>query len=178
MNTIPGRKPSRKVGASYARQMYRGRKAASRRDSRRETPNRTSVAFIERYRDVTQNRARLESLIVASRHMLELTPDWDDEGAVGYLESTWERAVRFISEITAPSISGTMRSVALPKITPGPEGSIDIRWKEQRRTLLVNFPADDRLAPDFFGSDRGVDSIKGTLDLSSQNLWLLIWLTR
>lgn len=122
--------------------------------------------------------ARIEQAIKASRQILSLSDNWDDEGSPGYAEHTWERATQFVRRVATAFIAEYKRLIEPPKITPGPDGSIDVRWKSAKRTLLVNFPANEDVPADFFGSDKGKDTIKGTLDLSSQNLWLLMWLTR
>src|SRR5439155_578721 len=55
---------------------------------------------------------------------------------------------------------------------------IDVRWKSSTRSVLINFPADQSQPTQFFGSNSERDSIKGTLDLSSPNQWILMWLMR
>ncbi|HEX8354692.1 MAG TPA: hypothetical protein VF611_17425 [Pyrinomonadaceae bacterium] len=122
--------------------------------------------------------ARVERTIESSRHILALSDNWDDEGSPGYGEATWERATQFVRHVATGFINEYRRHIAPPKITPGPDGGIDVRWKSERRTLLINFPSTEGEPADYFGSDKGRDTIKGTLDLSSQNLWLLMWLTR
>ena len=121
---------------------------------------------------------RVEDSINASRNILTLGDNWDEEGSPGYAEATWKRATDFVRNVALLFINEHKRPIEPPKITPGPDGSIDIRWKAAKRTLLINFPAKESEFADFFGSDKGSDTIKGTLDLSSQNLWLLMWLTR
>lgn len=120
----------------------------------------------------------IEEAIEASRFILSLEENWDEEGSPGYAEATWQRATQFVRDIAKQYINDSKERIEPPKITPGPEGSIDIRWRAEKRTLLINFSAGENEPADFFGSDRGEDTIKGTLDISSQNLWLLLWLTR
>lgn len=121
---------------------------------------------------------RVEDAIEASRYILTLGDNWDEEGSPGYAEATWQRATQFVRRAATQFINEYRRHIDPPKITPGPDGSIDVRWRGAKRTLLINFPASEGEPADFFGSDKGRDTIKGTLDLSSQSLWLLMWLTR
>lgn len=121
--------------------------------------------------------ALVEGAIETSRKILEVEENWDGEGSPAYSESNWKRATRFVREITVPFIT-QRKELAPPNISGGPDGSIDVRWTAERRTMLLNFPPDEAAPPDFFGHDRGHDSIKGTLDLTSHNQWLLLWLTR
>ena len=128
--------------------------------------------------DTSVSNPRIEAAIEASRSILELRDDWDEEGSPGYSNETWDRATQFVRRVAWSFKNACGRWIDAPKITPGPDGSIDVRWKTQKRSLLINFPADGERPADFFGSDRGTDTIKGTLDLSSPNQWLLMWLTR
>lgn len=140
------------------------------------------AAFEAAGEGVTKRRsnltARVEEAIETSRYILTLGDNWDEEGSLGYAESTWKHATQFVRHAATLFINEHRRHIEPPKITPGPDGSIDVRWKGAKRTLLINFPANDAEPADFFGSDKGRDTIKGTLDLSSPNLWLLMWLTR
>lgn len=120
----------------------------------------------------------IENAIEASRILLELEDDWDEEGGVGYSEETWKRTTQFIRKTALLFKNEYGKWVNAPKITPGPDGSIDVRWKTDKRSLLVNFPASETKPVDYFGSDKGIDTVKGTLNLSLQNHWLLHWLMR
>lgn len=116
--------------------------------------------------------------IEKSRSILNLGENWDEEGSPAYVEATWKRATDFIVQITASyrQVIGTW--VEPPKITPGPEGSIDIRWKMPDRTLLINIPVNGDEPAEFYGDNKASDAINGTLDTSSQNQWILMWLMR
>lgn len=120
-----------------------------------------------------------EDAINTSYKIVEIEDNWDSEGSPGYSEETWLRATSFVRNIAATFLNryATTR-IGPPTITPGPDGSIDVRWVSAKRTMLINFPANENAPADFFGHDKGQDIIKGTLDLASQNHWLLLWLTR
>jgi len=141
----------------------------------RRTSEGVRISAIE---DSSVSNPQIEQVIESSRNILNLRDDWDEEGSSGYAVETWARATRFIRRVALAFKNDMGRWVDAPKITPGPDGSIDVRWKTEKRSLLINFPADDTKPADFFGSNKGSDTIKGTLDLPSQNQWLLIWLMR
>lgn len=65
-----------------------------------------------------------------------------------------------------------------PRILPGPKGSIDIHWKTSKRELLINVPEDDTVPADYYGSGGATDIIKGKLETTAKNEWILAWLTR
>ena len=121
---------------------------------------------------------RIADAIESSRKILDLQDNWDQEGSKGYAESTWRRATEFVIRTAIEYENNSDSWVDPPKITPGPESSIDVRWKTSKRSILMNFPPEDDKPVEFFGSDGNIDSIKGTLDTSSQNQWILMWLIR
>src|SRR6266540_3899048 len=127
-------------------------------------------------RRVTEISPHLAAAIESSRRILDLPDNWNEEGSPAYAEDTWKRAARFVAEsaIGYQSIRGGW--VDPPKITPGPDGSIDVRWKTSRRSILINFPSEQYQQIQFFGSTGDADSIKGILDVSSPNQWILMWL--
>jgi len=128
--------------------------------------------------DLRRLTAPIEDSIEVSKTILQIDENWDGEGSRKYAESTWKRAIRFVQDSAIPFIIRHRKQIQPPKISAGPDASIDVRWTSEKRTLLINFPEDENTPPDFFGHDKGQDVIKGTLDLASQNHWLLLWLTR
>jgi|GEM_PF-3483912 len=121
---------------------------------------------------------RIAEAIEASQRILALEDNWDEEGSIGYKKSTWDRATAFIRD-TAISYWRVIGSWAVPpRILPGPEGSIDIHWKTANRELLINIPSDEKVPAGYYGSGGPQDTVKGKLDTSSQNLWVLTWLLR
>ena len=120
-----------------------------------------------------------EDAISSSHKILDIEDDWDSDGSPGYSERTWQRATSFVRNIARSFLNtSATASIEPPSISPGPDGSIDVRWVSAKRTVLINFPADENAPADFFGHNKGQESIKGTLHLASQNHWLLLWLTR
>jgi hypothetical protein len=114
--------------------------------------------------------------IEASRAILDLGGDWDSEGSVGYLESTWERATEFLKRSAFALRVHRDREVQAPRILHGPDGGIDLHWKTDSHELLINIPADPREPADFYGDSGPSNMIKGKLKTSSQNEWILMWL--
>jgi hypothetical protein len=107
---------------------------------------------------------------------LSLKDNWDEEGSVGYSEHTWIRATDFVRNL-AISYWNVHHSLLIPpRIIPGPEGSIDIHWRASGRELLINIPADEAILAGYYGSGDSKESIKGKLDTSKLNFWILTWL--
>ncbi len=117
----------------------------------------------------------LESEIDRSRWILGLPEDWDGEGTEAYTESTWQRAVAFLKQ-QAAHVRECGSELDIPRILPGPEGSIDLHWEKPDYELLINIPRDPQRRATFYGDDRVSLQIKGTLDTSTLNLGLIEWL--
>jgi hypothetical protein len=111
----------------------------------------------------------LVDAIVRSRGMLDWPDNWDGEGSKRYLLATWDRAIHFLydnSEVIA----------APPIISPAAEGSIDLHWKLPHATLLINIPEDTSEAATFYGDNDMDQLVKGNLNTSGDNQWLMLWL--
>jgi hypothetical protein len=121
---------------------------------------------------------RLAEAIRASRYILDLEDDWDEEGSQRFNEATWIRATSFVKQIALSYHQSAGIWIAPPRILPGPKGSIDIHWKTSKRELLINIPTDDKFPADYYGSGSAMDIIKGKLETSAKNEWILVWLTR
>jgi hypothetical protein len=108
--------------------------------------------------------------------MLDWPDDWDEQGSPGYSESTWARGVDFIWSNVRGVWKDRGVSIDAPRILPGPDGSIDIHWKTDAYELLVNMPAVASQPATYYGDRRGQNMIKGTIDTSQQQIWLLVWM--
>lgn len=113
-----------------------------------------------------------------SKSILDLKEDWDGEGALAYSNEVWERAVRFVRRYALKSYERFGSIVNAPRILPGPNGSIDVHWKEKNFELLVNIPTDPKELASFYGDDYSAARIKGTFDPESENVGLIFWLTQ
>ena len=121
---------------------------------------------------------RLAEAIRVSRYILDLEDDWDEEGSPRFNEATWKRATNFVKQIALSYRQSAGIWIDPPRILPGPEGSIDIHWKTSKRELLINIPDDDKCPADYYGSGGSADVIKGKLETSAKNEWILAWITR
>ncbi len=117
--------------------------------------------------------------IKKSRALLQLPPDWDDEGAVQISEDTWERAADFLAR-QALCVWERGKPLPTPAITPTPDGGIDLHWDEPQYELLIHIPADLDAPADFYGDDRGAGlaTIRGHFDPAHCNEGLILWLMK
>ncbi len=122
--------------------------------------------------------AHVQDAIESSRYILELKDDWDEDGSARYTEAVWDRAVQFLLKYANSILETQHVRIDAPQILPGPNGSIDLHWKNSDYELLINIPADPSKPAGFYGDDYESSSIKGTFDPSKYNYGLLLWLTK
>lgn len=120
----------------------------------------------------------IDTAIERSRCILDLLDDWDDEGAPAISKATWDRAIDWLRGNALSLWTDHHIITVAPVMSAGPDGSVDVHWKDDRRQLLVNVPADASQRMEFFGDDRGDTVVKGILDQSVSNLWLFDWLMK
>lgn len=122
--------------------------------------------------------ARLVEVIRSSRSILSLEDNWDDEGSPSFTETTWSRATKLIKDLANSHWRACGVWVNPPRILPALQGSIDVHWKTEKRELLMNVPAEVGASFGYYGSGSSKDTIKGKLDPSLPNDWILMWLLR
>lgn len=122
--------------------------------------------------------SRIAEAIQSSRYILALKDDWDEEGSKNYEETTWSRSVNWVKEAALTFRKQRGLWVEPPRILPGPEGSIDIHWKTAKRELLINVPENLQEPADYYGCGDPKDTLKGKLDTSLSNEWILVWLMK
>ncbi len=124
------------------------------------------------------NHNAVEAAIEASRKILALQDNWDDEGSLGYSDATWQRAVDFLVLNITCLWENHSVSITAPTIGPGPDGSIDLYWKANSYQLLVNIPLKiDELAT-FSGKKQSGPVVRGAFDSTADNSDLLVWLLK
>ena len=84
--------------------------------------------------------------------MLEFEDNWDEEGSISYSRDTWTAATRFVVKLYNWAKTSHNTQIPAPKIYHGPDGSIDILWKNTRARLLVNIPPNTDIAT-YYGDD-------------------------
>lgn len=119
----------------------------------------------------------IEGAINASRKILELEDDWDNEGSVGYDRETWERATTFLRSLTRLAFDLFGMPLTFPAISPADDGSIDLYWDQGDCGLLVNFPADPNADATYFGRDENGFTTGGSVPVTARPNFLAAWLT-
>jgi len=118
----------------------------------------------------------LEEEIERAESMLDLEADFDGEGSPAYTEDTFDLAAEFLRLHSRYFWEHCEKYSPVPKITPGPNGSIDLHWKLESRELLVNIPADVHEPAVYYGDNYGVEKIRGSVDPKKISYVIATWL--
>jgi hypothetical protein len=126
-------------------------------------------------RQVPSALGGLLSEIERSKSLLDLGADWDGAGSPAYELRTWERATDFLLRVSLFLWQKQQVQIAVPTISPGPTGTIDLHWQSPGRELLLNIPSE----PDALGSfslddGEGGASSRGEIRLDPADAWLLV----
>jgi len=113
--------------------------------------------------------------IDAARPILDWPDDWDGEGSPAYREETLNRAQAFLIAGARALGDDVRREMPTPRVSPGPDGSIDLHWRGEGRMLLVNIPVDMDETIGFYGDDAH-SKVKGEVGRDTDAAWLFAWL--
>jgi hypothetical protein len=115
----------------------------------------------------------IEQAITSSLRILDLGEDWDDEGSSSYERTTWERAVANLRSLQdLARMFG--RSIPAPIIAPAGNGSIDLYWRDDAGTLLINIPPGQRSVT--YHGERNGNQTTGVIKDIEQRPDLVVWL--
>ncbi|MEX2411973.1 MAG: hypothetical protein WD607_11530 [Candidatus Paceibacterota bacterium] len=108
---------------------------------------------------------------------LDNIEDWDpDEGEV-YTYSTLKNASTFLADYSIWVLNEQGFVIPTPKIYPGPNGTIDILWKDEKFKLLVNVRPHPDLSATFYGkTNDGEEFVEGKFKIGNinQNVFLVL----
>jgi hypothetical protein len=155
----------------------------------RSKAEKRSVVKIIRVEDLTESYRHLlppeiislDDAIQNSRSLLDLKDNWDDEGSVGYAESTWRRARNFLIRNAIRFFRSQNKCFDPPEILPGPHGSIDLHWMTDTRELLINVPARTEATIGYYGDNKADETehaIRGKNIESTNPEWIFLWLSK
>lgn len=81
--------------------------------------------------------------------LISLGDNWDSEGAVAIKKETADKAIKYIQIVKKKilELSG-LELKENPRISPGPDESIDLEWRTADYHILINIPPGSEL-PDY-----------------------------
>lgn len=114
--------------------------------------------------------SELEMALDRAMSLLKLVNDWDGEGATAIRKETLDRTVHFLRQgnYLFRTVSG--RELDIPRISPGPNGGIDLYWKLESFQLLLHIPSDVSRRIEFYGESADSTSARGFIDNESISL--------
>lgn len=102
----------------------------------------------------------IETSIESSKALLDLLPDWDDEGALPIEADTLARATALLRTMIEASDADTAPA---PDISACNDGSVDLFWRTERFTLAVNVAPQKDTPPDFHFANSDSITFSGRL---------------
>lgn len=107
--------------------------------------------------------------IEKSINFLENSDEWDpDEGEL-FNSATLKSAIKFLTDYAFWVYDKQGFVIPIPKIYPGPDGSIDLLWKKDQYKLLVNIKPYPKTFATFYGKSDGEEFIEGKFNLGNIN---------
>ncbi len=128
---------------------------------------------IQRVRVPAPTDATEAEMSRARQSLLSLEDNWDGEGAGPYLPETLDRASSFLRLHNSSLWKHFRERMPVPTIGPGPDGSVDLFWRTDHGTLLVNVPATPNHPASYSGADEHGQRTKGSFDSSRFNLGVI-----
>lgn len=110
--------------------------------------------------------------------ILSYEPNWDGEGAPAYEATTWDRAIDFLIKQATWLSDNHNFLMPIPKILPGPNGTLDLHWENKQFEMLINMHRDTGSLASFYGDDYGSIKIKGTFNPEEVQDMMMLWLRK
>ncbi len=112
--------------------------------------------------------------------LLELKPDWDDDGAEPIAQETVDRAIGFLKDQTEAHHKDSPYSgyLGIASARAGSDGGIELKWDRDGCYLVVEFPGlKEKDEPIVYYGLYPVKGLSGTgdaIDLTSQSLLAIL----
>lgn len=100
-----------------------------------------------------------------------------DEDEPSILGSALERAETFLRAQSHQMKKAFGYFAPTPRISPGPNGSVDLHWELASGEMLVNVPAGQAPAT-YYGESGSTNRTKGSFDPISWHLGIYTWLSK
>jgi hypothetical protein len=97
----------------------------------------------------------------------------DEDAPPPASEAALRRAQRFV-RACASAAQRLGHKIPVPAVSLGPDSSVDVFWRVGAFEILVNFPSAADAPATFYGDDRGVQQVRGTI--TGDDPLLIPWL--
>ncbi|TPG38477.1 hypothetical protein [Flavobacterium pectinovorum] len=115
--------------------------------------------------------------IIESQTLSKYTDNWDDDGAIGFKEIIYNRAITILAKYSADLLNSYDTPILSPEINLARDGSIDLEWRVNKNILLINVLNIDELKADYYAHNILTNTIvKGSLNSFEINDVLSLWM--
>jgi hypothetical protein len=119
----------------------------------------------------------IKESIDKSRFILDLTTNWDDNGALPVSKAVYSNAVSFLKKYVLFISTDLGTIISAPDINPVKDGSIDLEWHTPHTRMLINVKTTGEIA--YYGDNYSdVNSIKGKVSSDTIQKFLAVWMTK
>lgn len=126
----------------------------------------TKIVRIRGIVGVPQAPAHISKAIDEARYILNLSSNWDDDGAVKIPQFVFDRATDFLSKYSDALKNIYKFDFPVPAIQPLKDGSIDLEWDTNKGFLLINFKNTEEFIAYYYGEIKTGD--KGKIDYNGE----------
>ncbi len=116
----------------------------------------------------------LEAALVDASKLPEMGADWDDDGAEAIAAETVQRAASML-RVVARQLGLNYTELPVPRISPCPDGSLDLYWKGDDYQLLINVKP-GKAECDYFGERSNGRVTKGPFMPEDIEVSMFSWL--
>jgi len=147
---------------------------------RQRNVERTGIEYVRIFPAVKpsspsdQEWRAMEDEIKSANYIVEIKSGPEPEGYVPYARETLARATDFLRRLMIHAHTANVIGTGVPRIGPAEDGSIDLFWEKDDRTLLVNFPAGESIGN--YCGKKPKSEISGRFDPSESRPELVFWL--
>jgi hypothetical protein len=113
----------------------------------------------------------------ASKYILNLSENWDEEGALPVSPIIYETAIRFLQSYASFIFKKYKAIIETPSISPVKNGSIDLEWHTPTVQLLINIR--DTQNAYFYGDNyNNTNPIKGCISVKTVEPFFAAWMLK
>ncbi|WP_410006522.1 hypothetical protein [Aequorivita nionensis] len=126
--------------------------------------------------DIYKIKSPIEDLKELNKNLLKLEDNWDGQGAMSISPIVYQKCFDFLNNYYN-FIKDTFNIViALPEISPTPDGNLDILWRNNNSRLLIHINENSAV---YYGDQlAGINSIKGQIEIENVQEFLATWMLK
>ena len=112
-----------------------------------------------------------------SQYILNLKPNWDEDGALPVSPLIYETSIAFLKNYAVFIAKKYKKTLETPSINPVKNGSIDLEWHTPNARLLINI-RDAENAYYYGDQHKNTNSIKGSVTTQTVENFFAVWMTK